>query len=91
MADSLGRTGGRDERRKGTVRGMTGTLVLLWASGGVLGRAGLGRRKPAASVNGEVITWPSWRRAQARWADARGAAGIRAQTTTTGGAVRAHR
>jgi parvulin-like peptidyl-prolyl isomerase len=40
-----------------TVRGMTGTLVLLWASGGVFGQAtGADRSKPAASVNGEVIS-----------------------------------
>jgi parvulin-like peptidyl-prolyl isomerase len=43
--------------RKWTVRGMTGTLVLLWASGGVFGQtSGLAGSKPAASVNGEVIT-----------------------------------
>jgi peptidyl-prolyl cis-trans isomerase C len=36
---------------------MTGTLVLLWASGGVFGQTpGLAGSKPAASVNGEVIT-----------------------------------
>jgi parvulin-like peptidyl-prolyl isomerase len=36
---------------------MTGTLVLLWASGGVFGQApGLAGSKPAASVNGEVIS-----------------------------------
>jgi parvulin-like peptidyl-prolyl isomerase len=43
--------------RKWTVRGMTGTLVLLWASGGVFGQTpGLEGNKPAASVNGEIIT-----------------------------------
>lgn len=43
--------------RKWTVRGLTGTLVLLWASGGVFGQTpGLAGNKPAASVNGEVIT-----------------------------------
>ncbi|MGH7221997.1 MAG: peptidylprolyl isomerase [Gemmataceae bacterium] len=43
--------------RKWTVRGLTGTLVLLWASGGAFGQApGLAGNKPAASVNGEVIT-----------------------------------
>ena len=43
--------------RKWTVRGLTGTLVLFWATGGVFGQApGLAGNKPAASVNGEVIT-----------------------------------
>lgn len=43
--------------RKWTVRGMTGTLVLLWASGSVWAQGGgLDAGKPAASVNGEVIT-----------------------------------
>lgn len=43
--------------RKWTVRGMTGTLVLLWASGGVSAQApGMESGKPAASVNGEIIT-----------------------------------
>jgi parvulin-like peptidyl-prolyl isomerase len=43
--------------RKWTVRGLTGTLVLLWASGGVFGQtASLTGNKPAASVNGDVIT-----------------------------------
>lgn len=43
--------------RKWTVRGMTGTLVLLCASGGVFGQVpGAANTKPAASVNGEVIS-----------------------------------
>lgn len=43
--------------RKWTVRGLTGTLVLLWSSGGVFAQApGLAGNKPVASVNGEVIT-----------------------------------
>ena len=43
--------------RKWTVRGLTGTLVLLWASGSGFGQApGLAGSKPAASVNGEIIT-----------------------------------
>ncbi len=44
--------------RKWTVRGTTGTLVLLCAAGGALGQApGLAGSKPAASVNGEIITF----------------------------------
>jgi peptidyl-prolyl cis-trans isomerase C len=43
--------------RKWTVRGMTGTLVLLWATGGAGAQTtDLASSKPAASVNGEVIT-----------------------------------
>ncbi len=43
--------------RKWTVRGMTGTLVLLWATGGAGAQTtDLSSSKPAASVNGEVIT-----------------------------------
>lgn len=42
-------------RRKWTVWGTTGTLVLLCASGGVFAQ-GLDGQKVAATVNGEVIT-----------------------------------
>jgi len=43
--------------RKWTVRGLTGTLVLLWASGGAFAKApDAAGNKPAASVNGEFIT-----------------------------------
>ena len=43
--------------RKWTVRGMTGTFVLLCAAGGVFAQGtSLDGAKPAASVNGEIIT-----------------------------------